>query len=316
MNAIGGYFELELNQNSVYHTDAIALNTGRNALEYILKANQYKKIYLPYFTCDVLLQPIKKLNLEYEFYSINEQLEPIFDFQKIYNDSCFLYTNYFGLKDNFITDLAIKCKNLVIDNAQSFYSKPIPNIDTFYSSRKFFGVPDGSYVYSNNKIKKELKKDISFERFEHLLRRIDQSAEDGYNSFSENDKKLENQPILAMSNLTETLLQSIDYDKIANQRIENYLYLEKELKSINKLKLSFDEVVAPMVYPFWATKELSAKLQENKIFTAKYWPNVYDWCEKESLEAQFTDELIHLPIDQRQTKIELNKILKIIKQWI
>ncbi|MEM8520383.1 hypothetical protein [Flavobacterium sp. PL12] len=313
MNAIGGYFELELNQNSIYHTDAIALNTGRNALEYILKANQYKKIYLPYFTCDVLLQPIEKLKLEYEFYFINEQLEPIFDYQKINIESCFLYTNYFGLKDKFITSLAQVCKNLVIDNAQSFYSKPVANIDTFYSSRKFFGVPDGSYVYSNNKIEDELKKDISFERFEHLLRRIDQSAEDGYNSFCKNDKKLQNQPILAMSILTKNLMKSIDYDNVAIKRIDNYLCLEKELKSSNKLKLSFDGKIPPMVYPFWATSEIRAKLLQNKIYTAIYWPNVYDWSNKNSLEITLTEEIICLPIDQRQSKKELNKILKIVK---
>ena len=65
MKAIGGYFELELQKNEEYHKDALSLNTGRNALEYILKANAYKKIYIPYFTCDVLLQPILKLKLKY-----------------------------------------------------------------------------------------------------------------------------------------------------------------------------------------------------------------------------------------------------------
>ena len=34
MNPIGGYFELELNDyGSVYHDKAIAVNSGRNALE-------------------------------------------------------------------------------------------------------------------------------------------------------------------------------------------------------------------------------------------------------------------------------------------
>ena len=57
MSAIGGYFELELNKQGEYHQDAIRLNTGRNALEYIILANNYKKIYIPYITCAVLLQP-------------------------------------------------------------------------------------------------------------------------------------------------------------------------------------------------------------------------------------------------------------------
>ena len=46
MNAIGGYFGLELDKENEYHSEAIRLNTGRNALEYILISGFYKKIYL------------------------------------------------------------------------------------------------------------------------------------------------------------------------------------------------------------------------------------------------------------------------------
>ena len=40
---IGGYFGLELLDNGEFHKNAIRLNTGRNALEYILQSNRYKK---------------------------------------------------------------------------------------------------------------------------------------------------------------------------------------------------------------------------------------------------------------------------------
>ena len=72
VESIGGYFGLEL-RSKEFHKDAIRLNTGRNALEYILLANSYKK-YLPCFTCNVLLEPIKKLNIQVVFYSINKSL--------------------------------------------------------------------------------------------------------------------------------------------------------------------------------------------------------------------------------------------------
>ena len=54
VNSIGGYFELELRNGRLYHNNAIALNLGRNALEYILLANQYEKVYVPLFTCEVV----------------------------------------------------------------------------------------------------------------------------------------------------------------------------------------------------------------------------------------------------------------------
>ena len=183
MKSIGGFFELELNSGNEFHPNAISLNSGRNALEYLLKANNYSAIYLPYYTCDVLLQPIKKIGINFEFYSINEQLEPVFEFSKLGTNDSFLYTNYFGLKTNIVKQLSNNCSNLIVDNAQSFYSTPIANIDTFYSPRKFFGVPDGAYLYTNNLLQEKLKRDTSFERFNHLIKRIDLSAEEAFEEF-------------------------------------------------------------------------------------------------------------------------------------
>ena len=312
MKAIGGYFELELKKNEEYHKDALSLNTGRNALEYILKTNTYTKLYIPYFTCDVLLQPILKLKLKFEFYSIDEKLEPIFDFSKIEEGECFLYTNYFGLKDSFVKQLPQKCKNVIIDNAQSFYSKPINNFNTFYSPRKFFGIPDGGYLYASKIIEDDLDQDLSYDRFEHLLKRIDMSPEEGAKNFSLNNEKLNNLPILKMSNLTKRMLESFDYSSIAKQRIDNYLFLDEKLGKLNKLKIDFDKNQVPMVYPFWGNSELRKKLIENRIYCATYWPNVKEWTRPNALEYKLTEEMIYLPIDQRYGVKELELIVNMI----
>lgn len=313
MDSIGGYFGLELSKGKEFHKSAIRLNTGRNALEYILLVNSYKKIYLPYFTCKALLEPVKKLNIRVVFYSINKSFEPIFDYTKIEHDEAFLYTNYFGLKDDFIKTLSKKCKNLIIDNAQSFYSKPLKNIDSFYSPRKFFGVPDGAYLYCHKKLNSKFEKDISYERFAHLLRRIDISVEDGYQDFISNEKKLINQPIKEMSNLTQVLLDSIDYNDCANVRKENFAYLHKHLKNSNSLEINLDSEGVPMVYPYWCKdKNLREKLITHKIYTPLYWPNVLDWSKKGSLENKMTKEIVYLPIDQRNVKEDLKVIFKYV----
>lgn len=83
MKPIGGYFELELRKGEDYHKSAIRLNAGRNSFEYILSAKN-KKMYLPFFTCDVMLEPIQKLKLEHDYCHINEQMEAIFNF----NNKC------------------------------------------------------------------------------------------------------------------------------------------------------------------------------------------------------------------------------------
>ena len=120
MIPIGGFFELELKDGTEYHKEALRLNTGRNAFEYILKTKHYRKVYLPYYACDVLLQPIARKRISYEFYHINEHFEPVFTFNIIKEDEAFMYINYFGLFDVVVESLVEKCKNIIVDNSQAF----------------------------------------------------------------------------------------------------------------------------------------------------------------------------------------------------
>ena len=104
MGAIGGYFSLELPLREEYHKDAIRLNTGRNCLEYILRARKYEKVYIPYYTCEVILEPFKKLDIPYEFYHVDINFE-IRDKFSIKAGEGLLYTNYFGLKQRYVEHL-------------------------------------------------------------------------------------------------------------------------------------------------------------------------------------------------------------------
>lgn len=313
MKSIGGYFELELNINGEYHNEAIRLNTGRNAFEYLLLANSYSKVYLPFFTCDVLLEPLVKHKIDYEFYYIDEKFEPVFDYEVVKSNEVVVYTNYFGLKEQFIKELTLDFKKVIIDNSQSFYSKQLEGIDSFYSPRKYFGIPDGAYLYSTKKLANSFEKDLSFDRCSHLLKRIDFSAELGYKDFLENDINLKDQDIKVMSALTQTLLMSIDYDSCANKRVTNFYYVNDVLNETNKLKFDLLKDSVPMVYPYWCTnKNVRQILKDNKIYTAVYWKSVKDFCPQDSLEHRFVDEIIYLPVDQRYTISDLEEVLKLI----
>jgi len=314
MNPIGGYFELELPCGEEYHKNAIRLNTGRNAFEYILRAKRYKKVFLPYYTCDVMLEPVQKLKLNYEFYHIDQTFKPDFDFTNIKQDDVFVYNNYFGVCDKQVNEVAKKCKNLIIDNSQAFYSKPLPGIDTFYSPRKFFGVPDGAYLYTCKKLEIKFEQDISYKRFEHLLGRIDINAENFYSSFKKNDDSLIGQPIMKMSNLTRRLLQGIDYKSIAQKRRDNFLYIQDKFINSNQIEFFISQNSVPMVYPYLIRDGniLKQKLIMNKIFVATYWPNVLKWCNPNMFEYNLMLNLLPLPIDQRYSKNDLKRIVELI----
>lgn len=318
MKEIGGYFELELSKfNNMPHRDGILLNSCRNALEFVLRSiSQMAKLYIPYFTCDTILEPINKLNINYEFYHINSDLE-IKDDIVLDEDEYIIYTNYFGIKDLYVDFLDKKYGDkLIVDNAQALYCRATSK--SVYSPRKFVGVADGGIVKMDeldNVLLSKLECDISYDRMSHLLKRHELGASAGYVDFRQNSEKLKNQPIRLMSNLTKNILSSIDFEFVRMRRRENFAFLHSVLKNKNKLNIgdlaSFE---CPMVYPYYTDDvSLRQNLIDNKIFVATYWPNVLDWClEQKGIEYDLAKQIIPLPIDQRIELRDLNYIIELV----
>lgn len=315
MKEIGGYFNLELTDRGRFlHDDGILLNSCRNALEYVLLSLKPKRIWLPKYTCDSVLQPVKHLKLEHVFYSIDTNLE-ILDISLNEGD-VLLYTNYFGIKEAYTQELAKKYSHqLIIDNAQSYYSERIKGIATIYSPRKFFGVPDGGIAYVDNPIKLEFKQDKSYDRCRHLLRRYDESASKGYSDFRENDDQLDNTQILLMSELTKAILRNVNYEDVAKIRMNNFITLHSFLSNYNRISIAVEDIKCPLVYPYLTNKgkELHKKLIENNVYVATYWPNIDDWCNSDDFEILLAENCIPLPIDQRYNSTDMNIIINVIE---
>lgn len=313
MTPIGGYFELELPRLAEYHSTAIALNSGRNALEYILRVRGYKRVYLPYYSCEVLLEPFKKLDIDFAFYHVNERLELDEEIQ-LQDGETLLCINYFGLKQDYVVTLAAKYgQQLIVDNTQAFYANPIEGIDTFYSCRKYFGVADGAYLYCDERLDKYLEQDQSWLRMGYLLKRIDVSPEAAYTDFRARSSELRNNPIKTMSILTHRIMASIDYQQAAQRRRDNYCVLDEALKDKNRISLPLADDAVPMVYPFLTDDVgLRQRLIDNKVYVAQYWPNVLGWCDADSNDYKLTIHLLPLPIDQRYDEVDMKRIIGLI----
>ncbi len=316
-DAIGGYFELELPDHGVFlHDDGVLLNSGRNALEFVLMAlGDVKCIYVPYYTCDVVLEPIQKLNIPYSFYHINHYLE-LDDFPSLKNGEYLMYTNYFGIKDKYISKLAdLYGLRLIIDNAQAWFAEPIKGLNTIYSPRKYVGLPDGGVAYCTKCLdESSFDQDVSFERCSHLLKRIDLGPSKGYSDFKENSNQLVGQPIKWMSILTKKMLSSIANEVVLDKRRKNFEFLHSRLKNANRFEMpSMDSFACPMVYPY-LTDDLSLRqrLINNMVFVATYWPNVKEWAPKGALERKLMDRLIPIPCDQRYGEKEMSNIVSLV----
>lgn len=320
MKAIGGYFELaDYEEGSKFpHENGILLNTGRNALEYILRSvGVVKGIYLPYYTCEVVLEPLKKLHIPLVFYHTNSRFE-------IEDDICpkegefIIANNYFGIKDGYINKQAEKYgEHLIVDNAQALFAKPVPGINCFYSTRKFVGVADGGVAYLGSSEPSSViitEKDDTVGHDSHLYKRKEYGAEAGFAEYQENEIKIGNQPIRWMSDKTRKILEHIDFEIVIARRRKNFSILHNVLKDRNFLSLpDIETFVCPMVYPF-ATKidrDLRKELIDNKIFVAKYWPNVHQVGDYDT-EYQMATKVLPIPCDQRYGEEEINRILEII----
>lgn len=280
MKEIGGYFGLEQSTHNEYYSNLLALNTGRNALLYVLKARKIEKIYIPYYLCDTVSEICKKYKYEFEYYHVDKAFKPIFSKQLKKSEYIYI-VNYFGQVSNSeLLKYKVEYKNVIFDNVQAFFQKPVKGIDTIYSCRKFFGVPDGAYLYSNKNISKTLEQDFSYNRMNFLLGRFEKSANEFYSEYSANNNFFMNEPIKQMSKITKNIMKGIDYDYVINKRNQNFSYLSERLSSINKLNIKFS--VGPFAYPLYLENgsEIRKKLQEKKVHIPTLWPDVFDLCKK------------------------------------
>lgn len=318
MNEIGGYFQLELNNGDLYHDKAEALNTGRNCFEYILKANNYDKVFIPKYSCDALLESIQKCQIDYLFYDIDERFKPIINFDEIQTNEAFLYINYFGLFDRYINELKKKEINIIIDNSQAFYNLPIKNIDTFYSPRKFFGVSDGGFLYSNNKLNETFLQDTSYRRILHLIGRLEKDANTFFEDFKKTEKELSNQTIKSMSGLTKALLKNIDFQIISRRRRSNFVIYQNALSENNSLDIKLFDNQVPLCYPFFHKngEQITNELKKNKIFVPCYWEDVKKRVKKTSFEFKLTKNLVSLPIDQRYNIRDINRVISVLSPYL
>lgn len=310
MKEIGGYLALDQFISNSYYKDLIELNTGRNALLYLMKSKNIKKLYIPYYLCNSMTDILKKYNYNFEYYHIDKEFNPVFE--KVLGEDEYLYiVNYYGqLTNGKIIYLKQKHGKIILDNTQAFFQKPIQNIDTIYSCRKFFGLPDGAYLSTDSILNEELEVDISKDRMRHILGRFEGVASDYHGFFQENDKSFKSTSLRSMSKLTKNILGAIDYEKVAKIRDGNYLYLENRLKKTNKLNLIIP--AGPFAYPLYVENaiEIRKRLAKKNIYIPTLWPNVIRDNVKYSIESDYAANILPLPCDQRYRIEDMEYMLK------
>lgn len=315
----GGFLPLELNPGQEYfedyQTNLVRFNSVKAALAYLLVRLDVMKIYLPVYYCPSTTGAIKSLGKKVLFYHIDQGLMP----ENIPDepDAAVILVNYFGLLDEKITKLAdtYRLANVIIDNAHSFYCRPLikEHIFNIYSAKKFFGIPDGSYLIGKEICPEEQALSYSGDYSGYLLISYEKGTDMVYE-----EKKRGDAVIAAhyapMSVLALGLLKNADYERVRRRRIHNFSLFHKELEPINELKIP--RISPAYHYPLLiskAGKHLKKQLIQNQIFVPTLWKSGELTESGNAFERNMSDNAVFLPIDQRYDDHDIGYIIETIR---
>ena len=318
MQEIGGYFELDTYCGEEYYPNAVALNCGRNAIAYVVQARKYKKVYVPTFCCESVTEGVHKGGAMSATYEIDESFRPIFHHALMPHEAV-LVVNYYGqLSNEEILSYKKRWQRLILDNTQAFFHHPANGVDSVYSCRKFFGVPDGAYLASKIRLPNEPELDVSTERMQFVLGRYEEPASKYYSLAANNNDRFSDIPIKYMSKLTHNLLRGINYDATKKRRTENASYLHSRLGKMNEIKYQVAD--GAFMYPFYygATigRSLRDYLHQHKIYVPCLWPDVLKREAEDSQAYRLADNIVPLPCDQRYGQEEMKYIVEKVEEFL
>lgn len=312
MKEIGGYIELDSYNRPMLHEDALALNCGRNALAYLFRARNIKKIKIPSFICDSVIEVCKRENVQVTFYRIGLDFRPQV-LSSLGEDEWLYLINFYGqIGNDEIQEYASRYKRVIVDQANDYFAAPLSGVDTIFTCRKWFGVADGAFLYTDAQMKETIPQDESFNHMHFLLGRFERPASEFYGEYTANNRRFTNEPIKRMSRLTCNLLHAVEYEEVKYKRRMNFEFLHMSLGSRNKLRLK----TATFMYPYMIEGGalLRQRLCDEKIYVPTLWPAVFNIMTPEDLEYKMSMNILPIPIDQRYTVKDMEYIVSRIKE--
>lgn len=318
----GGFLPLELNHGKElfekYEKVMCRFNSVKASISYLLDKINCNKIYIPYYYCPSTSDAIKQTGIDICYYHVDDNLMPI----NIPDEecSCVLLVDYFGVRSEQIDVLVqiYKCAEVIVDRAHSFYAEPIieKHVHNVYSAKKFFGVPDGSYLISMNTGDLTQVPTESYSYAGYLTKAYEEGTNAAYMMKKEADKVLaENYD--CMSKLAMGLLKNIDYEQVAQKREKNYGILHEVFQYMNELNLP-DKCI-PYQYPLLVREKgllIKQKLIEDKIFVSTLWSGENLLNNGNTFELDMSRHCIFLPLDQRYEESDIQYIARKVKVFM
>lgn len=334
----GGYLPLELNNGEEYFKEEhrlIRFNSIKSGITFAISKVRPKRVLVPFYYCPTTIEHIRKV-CDISFYHVDEQLCP-FDYEAFREDDrtdvVIILVDYFGTRYEEIVELANKISKatILLDFAHDFYAKPLirSNVYNLYSAKKFFGVPDGSYVVSHDitcyDTEKYKKLSMSGDYNSYLIESYEKGTNAAYLKKKDADKIIASR-YDTMSILARGLLKNVNYARVRERRISNFNILNNSLSMYNHYSIDNSRQYPAYYYPLMVAdmddiicERIKNTIVNNKIYIPTMW--VGDALRVEGLpyEKRFTSRFIFLPIDQRYNIDDMiyisERVIRVINEY-
>ena len=320
MKEIGSFIELELPKGREWYkgeTDVARLNTGRAAIWHAYRLTGANTIWVPYYQCESVREFLTKKGVSIKYYHQDKNFNPTDLYPS--DEDAVLLVNYYGIMSaERMRVLAAVYRDVIIDNCQAFFCKPLDSALNVYSARKFVGVPDGAYVIGKGaeRYVEEYPQGYSSDTAVFLMKRIEYGCEgEGYASRTLNENRIDSEDIMKMSGLTRALLDGADYEWNQAKRRENFAIACELFGDVNAIEptMYYDDVTVPMVYPLVVEDDgLLSRLLAAKHFQGHWWKYITEELPEDTFEHWMSRYMIPITIDQRYGREELEYLREIV----
>ncbi|MFY9191627.1 MAG: hypothetical protein WAO06_02035 [Tenuifilaceae bacterium] len=308
--------------------------SARAAMRFLFRQRRPRKIWMPSYLCETMLQALEGTGTELEFFPVDYDLQ-ITDrewIRRLDRRDIVVLISYFGFAIPEDVCRAIRERGALVleDASQALLSGHVGRYADYvvFSPRKFLGVPDSGILI--NQSDRPLggaeglippPKDWWLKAFTASLLRWEFDRHGGDRHWFALFRQVEDsQPVgdFAASELSQMLLtHAFDYVEIAERRRDNYQFLLAHLKNVALYAHLPDDVV-PLGFPIRTNQrnQLRQYLFGQKIFLPIHWdmPDVVPMDFVDS--RRLTEAILTLICDQRYTERELAPMVDVVTRHL
>ena len=316
---IGGYLEFERFRGSLYHDGAVRLSSGRACLEYVIELRGINAIWLPDLLCSSVSGLCSRKGVRILTYAVDERFRPEEGVDVGRGEWLYL-VDYYGTLDgaDVARGLEVSRGKLIVDESQGFFRRPWEGVDTLYTCRKWFGVADGAFLWTHDgaELNRTLPAGESHARMGFVLGRLERPASAFLGEARANNARFAEEPMSAMSPVTESILRAVDYCEARQARERNWADLHEALGASNLLKVATSE--GPFMYPYLVddARGVRERMAERGVYIPTLWPNVLAGRPRGSVAWGYAQNILPLPVDQRYGAEEMKKVAEVLVECL